>query len=204
MQVCLPVKVVILDPNQFFCTGLEICLVKAGYSVLGHACHLLDLLEPPGGCVPNLVAIGPNFAEPEAFTLCRGLLRRWPNVKLILYTSHTADPLVQVDAFHMGIRAVLSPESSEPETMKTLQIVLAGSLTFTKEILKTHPITLTPREHDVLRLIAEGKSDREIAEAINLRVATVRNYSQQILEKLGVHSRHDALRRARRLGWLAS
>lgn len=204
MQAHQPVRVVIFDPIEFFRIGLERCLEKAGHSVLGHACHLSDLPETLEGCVPDLVVIGPNFAEPDAFTLGRELLRRWPNVKLILYTSNATDPLVQVDAFHMGIRAVLPPsENSQLEMMKAIQAVLAGDPMFTKAISKTHPATLTPREHDVLRLIAEGKSDREIAKALNLRVTTVRNYSQQILEKLGVHSRHDALRRARRLGWLA-
>lgn len=64
------------------------------------------------------------------------------------------------------------------------------------------PIVLTPREREVLKLLAEGKTDREIAAALALSAAAVRNHSQHILEKLDVHNRHEAVRRARRLGWV--
>lgn len=50
--------------------------------------------------------------------------------------------------------------------------------------------------------MAEDKTDKEMAIAFCLSAATVRNHSQQLLEKLGVHTRHEAVRRARRLGWV--
>jgi DNA-binding NarL/FixJ family response regulator len=50
--------------------------------------------------------------------------------------------------------------------------------------------------------MAEEKTDRKIAITLSLSAATVRNHSQQILERLGVHNRREAVRRARRLGWV--
>ena len=81
---------------------------------------------------------------------------------------------------------------------------MTGHQLFSRGILSLafQQIELTARERTVLKLLAESKTDREIAAALGLSVATVRNHSQHILEKLGVHNRHEAVRRARRLGWL--
>jgi DNA-binding CsgD family transcriptional regulator len=62
---------------------------------------------------------------------------------------------------------------------------------------------LTDREHEVLRLIAEGKTDREIAEVLYVSRRTVNGHVASILGQLAVHSRSEAVTRARELGWLA-
>jgi two-component system response regulator DesR len=61
---------------------------------------------------------------------------------------------------------------------------------------------LTVREQRVLQLMAEGRTAREVAAALGLAVSIIRNPSQRILKKLGVHSRAEAVRRARRRGWI--
>jgi PAS domain S-box-containing protein len=65
----------------------------------------------------------------------------------------------------------------------------------------THPV-LTPREMEVLRLLADGESTRQIADQLGLAIATVRNHVQRILHALGAHSRLEALAIARREGLL--
>lgn len=154
------------------------------------------------GRVPDLAAIGPNFIEPEAFALCRELLSLWPGVRLILYTGHAHDPLVQADAFHTGIKAVLAREAGEAETLATIAAIQSGGVLFAEAIRKSRPAALTAREKEVLRLMAAGKTDKEIAVELMLSVATVRNHHQRILEKLDVHEKREAVRRGRRLGWV--
>jgi DNA-binding NarL/FixJ family response regulator len=80
---------------------------------------------------------------------------------------------------------------------------MAGHPLFSREILSLAfwPTELTAREREVLKLLAEGKTDREIAAALVLSLPTVRKHSQKVLEKLDVHERREAVRRARRLGW---
>src|SRR5690606_18622779 len=63
---------------------------------------------------------------------------------------------------------------------------------------------LTPREHDVLRLLAEGLTNSEIAEALVLSTETVRWYTKQLYSKLGVHHRVKAVAQARALGLVGS
>jgi DNA-binding NarL/FixJ family response regulator len=67
---------------------------------------------------------------------------------------------------------------------------------------RANPAGLTARELDVLRLVAEGKTDRKIAELLHISRRTVGSHVANILGHLGVHSRHDAVDRARELGLL--
>jgi len=120
------------------------------------------------------------------------------------FSRHANDPLFQADAANAGASACLPREASEQECLSTIAAVMAGHPLFAREILSLafRPAELTAREREVLQLLAEGKTDREIADALVLSITTVRKHSRQILEKLDVHTRHEAVRRARRLGWV--
>jgi DNA-binding NarL/FixJ family response regulator len=191
-----------IDPSHFFREGMESCLFKAGFQPLSHAHSLAEALQALNGRVPALAAIGPNFTEPEAFALCRELLALWPDVQILLYTGHANDPRVQADAFHSGIRAVLTREAGEAETRATIAAIQRGEALFAEAIRKSRPPSLTEREREVLKWMAEGKPDREIAHEMNVSYSTARTYAQRILEKLNVHERREAVWRGRRLGWL--
>lgn len=193
-----------IDPSRFFRDGLESCLVTAGFQPLSHATSLAEVVRDLAGRTPDLAAVGPNFTEPEAFALCRELLRRWPAINILLYTGHAADPLVQIDAFHTGVRAVLPREAGEAETLATMAQIEAELPMFTQAIRASRPAALSPREVDALKLMAEGKTDQVIARELNVSYTTARTYAQRILEKLNVHERREAVRRGRRLGWLPS
>lgn len=197
-----PAIAITIDPSHFFREGMESCLFKAGFQPLCHTHSLAEALQALNGRVPDLAAIGPNFSEPEAFALCRELLALWPGVLLILYTGHAADPLVQADAFHTGIRAVLPREAGEAETLAAIAALRSGEALFAEAIQKARPAALSEREREVLKWMAEGKTDKEIAAELVLSVATVRNHHQRILEKLEVHEKREAVRRGRRLGWV--
>ncbi len=191
-----------IDPSGFFRDGLESCLVKAGFRPLSHALSLAEAVRDLAGRTPGVAAVGPNFTEPEAFAISREMLARWPNVQIILYTGHAADRLVQADAFHTGLQAVLPREAGEAETLATIARIEAGLPMFTQEIHASRLVAPSPRELDALKLMAEGTPDTEIAHKLNVSYSTARTYAQRILQKLNVHERREAVRRGRRLGWL--
>lgn|SRR5574341_1207513 len=193
-----------IDPSPFFREGAQSCLVKGGCEVLAHARSLAEAEQSLGPFVPDLALIGPDFPEHECLALCRESMRRWPKVKLILYSRHANDPLFLADAARAGANACLPREAGDEASIAAIVAVMAGHQLFPREILSQalQPIGLTTREQEVLKLMAGGKTDREIAAALTLSPATVRNHSQRIVEKLGVHERREAVRCARRLGWL--
>lgn len=91
---------------------------------------------------------------------------------------------------------------TDEEYLAIIANAIAGHQLFTREILSLafQAITLTAREREVLQLVIEGRTDPEIASVLAIKVPTVHNHTQHILEKLGVHDRHEAVRRARRRG----
>ncbi len=195
------VQAVIVDPRPLFCDAVRACLAKGGHIVVGQAQTLQDVLRQADSLRPNLAIIGPDLAEQD-LSICRELSERLPTLKIILFTEHASDPLFLMDAAYVGVSGCVPPEITESEILAVIAQVMGGQQLFSREILADafRPLELTARERDVLRFMAEGKTDREIAAALKLSYSTIRNHVQRILEKLSVHSRQQAVWRARHRG----
>ena len=197
-------QAVIIDPSSLFREGAHRCLVNGGHVGLAQVRSLEEAVQRLGTLIPDLALIGPNFPEYESLAVCRELIHCWPFLKIIVFTRHAEVPLFQADAAGAGANACLPRAAGEAETLEAIAAVMAGHQLFAREILSQvlRPMVLTAREREVLKLLVARKTDREIASLLTLSVFTVRNHSQRILEKLEVHDRQEAARRARRLGWL--
>jgi DNA-binding NarL/FixJ family response regulator len=198
------VRAVVIDPNPLFYEGISHYLSRSGHLVLAQAPNIEIGLRQVRSLSPNLVMLGPHLAQEESLSFCREIAGRWPGIKIIVVTRQAKDALFQADAAYSGAAACLPADVSEQECLSAIKAVMRGHLLFSRDILSQafQPISLTEREREVLRLLAEGRTDREVADRLKLAVSTVRNHSQRILEKLGVHSRVEAIRRARRRGWV--
>jgi DNA-binding NarL/FixJ family response regulator len=195
------VRALIVDPRPLFRTALQACLTKVGGVVVeqcadfDEACQRVEMLKP------DLMVLGPHLAE-AGLSVCREIYRRLPTLKVIIFTAHADNLLFQADAVYAGVAACVRPEITDEELLTVVARVMVGERLFSPEIfaLAFQPIDLTGREREVLRLMVNGKSDREIAHTLKLKFNTVRNHTQHILEKLGVHSRQEAVWRARHRG----
>jgi DNA-binding NarL/FixJ family response regulator len=194
-------RALIIDARPLFGEALRACLAKGGYRILGQVHGVDEALQQIEAMDPNLVIVGPHRAE-TGLLLCRELISRQPTLKIILFTAHADDLLFQADAVYTGVTACVRPETTSEELLTVIVQVMAGQRLFSHEIfaLAFQPIELTERERDVLRLMADGKTDREIADTLSLKFNTVRNHTRHILEKLSVNSRQEAIWRARGRG----
>lgn len=197
-------RVIVVEVGSLFFEGMRHCLEIGRHVVLAHSRNLEEALQHLDLHRPDLAVIGPNLPEYESLAVCREIICRWPDTKTVLFSPYSEDPLFQADAVYAGAAACLLPVVACEDFLQAVAAVLAGQKLFSYEVLAHgfQPIALTPRERDVLKLLAEGKTDREIADKLTLQTRTVRNHSQRLLEKLGVSGRKDALRRAHRRGWL--
>lgn len=195
-------RVIIVDPTQYFCTGMRNCLAAGKHVVLGEARNLEEALHQLETLNPDLVVIGQNIAEHESLEICREITSRWPHIKTIIYTTLADDPLFQTDAVYAGASACLPIGTGDAECLAAITAVMSGHQLFPREILTEglHPVALTPREREVLKLLAEGKTDKEIAQTLTLAFRTVRNHAHNILQKLDSRNRHEAVQRAKRRG----
>jgi DNA-binding NarL/FixJ family response regulator len=200
MTETVAVRATIVDSRPLFRDAIRACLTKGGYVVLSQARDFDEAMRQADSLHPDLMIVGPHLAE-SSLTVCREIVIHLPTVKVILFTAHADEVLFQADAVHAGVASCLRPESTTDECLAVIAKVMAGHQFFSNEILSLafEPIKLTARELAVLRLMAEGKSDREIAATLGVTISTIRNHTQHILEKLNVHHR-QALWRARSRG----
>lgn len=191
----------VIDPRPLFGGAMRACMSKGGYALLGQALTLSEGLSQVDSLQPDLLIVGPHVGE-SGLTICRESRHRSPTLKSILFTAHTDDSLFQADAAYAGVTALVRPESTNEELLAVIAKVMTGQPFFSQEFLAlaSQPINLTARELEVLKLMAEEKTDHEMSDALGLKVSTVRNHVQRILEKLSVRSRREAIWRAQHRG----
>jgi DNA-binding NarL/FixJ family response regulator len=122
--------------------------------------------------------------------------REFPDARIIVLTTYSGDVQV-VRAIRAGARAFLLKRQVHRELLETIRAVHAGQRRIPQEIaveLVDHPRDdLTPREIDVLRLIASGNANKEIADQLSIGEASVKSYVTNILSKLDAKDRAHAV-----------
>lgn len=125
------------------------------------------------------------------------ILKESPNARIIVLTTYSGD-LQALRALKAGARAYLLKRQVHKELLETIRAVHAGQKRIPQEIaveLVDHATTddLTPREIDVLRLIANGNANKEIADRLSIGEASVKSHVANILSKLGANDRAHAV-----------
>lgn len=129
-------------------------------------------------------------------------VRKYQNVKVIIVTTFKRSGYFQ-RAIRSNVDAYVLKDRSVADLMKTIQKVLSGGKEYSPELMEnviSNP--LSEQEIKILSLIAQGKTSKEIACTLFLSNGTVRNYTSNIFDKLGVNNRLEALKIAREKYWL--
>ncbi|CNE54323.1 TPA: DNA-binding response regulator [Streptococcus agalactiae] len=129
-------------------------------------------------------------------------VRKYQNVKVIIVTTFKRSGYFQ-RAIRSNVDAYVLKDRSVADLMKTIQKVLSGGKEYSPELMEnviSNP--LSEQEIKILSLIAQGKTSKEIACTLFLSNGTVRNYTSNIFDKLGVNNRLEALKIAREKDWL--
>lgn len=200
----------LVDENDIFRAGLRDCLEAEEIAVIG------DEVGDPATAwsriqtdPPELVLLHSCLPPTGGVPLCKRITEQYPEIKVILTDPDPSadNNLGYAQAFRAGARACLPREHLfHEECIATVQAVLAGQCLLDESIrlraIQLEP--LTPREENVLALVALGEPNASIAQALHLTEGTVRNYVSRILAKLRVTDRHDTVLYARRLGLIAN
>jgi len=123
--------------------------------------------------------------------------------KVIILTTFARSGYFQ-RALKAGVRGYLLKDSPSEELASSIRNIVAGKRIYAPELmddLYTEENPLTEREREVLELIADGRNTKEIAEQLNIKTGTVRNYISAILEKLEVTNRIEAITQSKEKGW---
>jgi two-component system response regulator DesR len=148
---------------------------------------------------PQLVVVSTSLGGRSALELCRAFKEHKPHVRVVLM-SGDGQVSAALASLH-GAVASLSKQLPRAAIAIALQRVAEGARVFPKDTGPS-PVQLSPRELDILRHVACGMSNPEVARAVNLSRHTVKQHTSAVYRKLGVRNRAQAASRAQELGLL--
>lgn len=186
--------VMIADDHTLVAQGLA-SLIEDKYEVLATVANGRELLKAAETRAPHLALIDISMPDMAGLEAAEKLLLQAPNCKIIFVSMHSKPEFVR-EAFSAGAMGYVLKRSAASELVDAMQEVMKGNAYISPQIagdvLTTflHPKTapLTDRQRQVLRLISEGRSGKEIAQSLNISVKTAQFHKTTIMEKLGVHT----------------
>lgn len=193
-----PIRIFIVDDHAVVRLGLKTMLEsEADMKVVGSAASGSEALEAIPKLLPDVVLVDLRMREMSGHTLLNELRRSSPQVRSVVLTTYHSDEDV-FGAMKAGAMAYILKSSSLEQVTDAIRKVHAGGSSIPAHIaqqlaqrLARHP--LSARELEILRLIARGMKNREIAEKLCISENTVRNHVVSLLEKLGVRDRTEAI-----------
>ncbi len=189
-------RLLIVDDHPLFRVGLKAMLERQGFKVVGEASNGREAVEKALTLTIDAVLLDIKMPDMDGIEAARELRRRGFEGSIVMLTTFT-EPALQVEAARAGANAFLSKEASPLEVAEVLEALKEGRM----RRFEPPPLPdLTARELEVLRLLAEGLSSKQIAMRLDLSPETVRDYTKKLYLKLDAHGRVEALEHARRLG----
>jgi len=189
-------RLLIVDDHPLFRVGLKAMLERQGFKVVGEASNGREAVEKALTLTIDAVLLDIKMPDMDGIEAARELRRRGFEGPIVMLTTFT-EPALQVEAARAGANAFLSKEASPLEVAEVLEALKEGRM----RRFEPPPLPdLTARELEVLRLLAEGLSSKQIAMRLDLSPETVRDYTKKLYLKLDAHGRVEALEHARRLG----
>ena len=205
-----PVRILIADDHHLIRDGVRAILeAEAGWTVCGEASTGPETIEKALELQPDVILLDYSLPGMNGLEVTRHL-RRSIDVPILLVTMIDDAEIVQqavlcgatgylhkADAGRTLVEAVTTILSRRPFISERLRISpMSGYASHDLAALDTEPTPLTPREGEVLRLIAEGRANKEVASSLGISVKTAETHRARIMKKLDVHSITELVRYA--------
>jgi DNA-binding NarL/FixJ family response regulator len=192
------IRVLTVDDHPLLREGIAVLIdTQADMQLIGEASNGREALERFRNHHPDITLMDLQMPEVSGIDAISAIRGEFPDARIIVLTTHAGDFQV-FRALKAGARAYLLKGSLREELLDTIRAVHAGQKRLSAEIaaeIAEHATdnVLTPREIDVLRLIAKGNANKEIARGLSLAEETVKVHVKNILAKLGVNDRTHAV-----------
>jgi len=206
------VRVLLADDHPVFRQGLRALLEREKFDVVGEASDGLEAIAAAERLQPQVVVIDLAMPALNGIDAVREITKRVPRAKAVLLTMHTEEYHV-LEALRAGAKACVSKTQAAEHLLQAIKDVCAGGVYLSPHVsgavvqaylakteLPYDP--LTPRERQVLQLIAEGKTTKETAAVLDVSVKTAETHRTNLMEKLDIHSTAGLVRYAIRRGLL--
>lgn len=200
-------RILVVDDHAVVRRGFQqLARETYGSLVLGEAQSAEEALDILRRDRWDLVVMDINLPGRSGLDILRDLRREWPGLPVVIYSMHPEEQYA-VRAFRAGASAYVTKASPVEELFRAIRKVMAGGRyvspwlaeRLAQDLAQDRAESADPlseREHEVLRLIASGRSASDIADDLHLSVKTVSTYRARALEKLGLHNTAELVRYA--------
>ena len=199
----MPIRILIADDHAVVRSGLRaLLLADPEIEVVGEAKDGSETLELAGTLHPDVVLLDVTMPPENGIKTAKRLKAEYPEIVLLFLTMHEDEALLH-EALRAGAAGYVTKRAEEAEILQAIHAVIHGDIyvhpAMTRALLH-RPVTtehrrgmpevsLTRRELDVLRLLAKGNTNRQIAGVLDLSMRTVENHRANLMGKLGLVSR---------------
>ncbi len=195
------IKILIVDDHPVVRKGLLSCLAaQENLKIVGEAANGTEAVRLVKELTPDIVLMDLSMPEMDGLAVTEALRKVAPQIKvLILSMQSNRESVLRI--IKAGARGYVLKDAPTEELVLALETVQAGEAYFSKPVAQialnqyvsdaddTRPVAkLSERERQVLALIAEGKSNKEIAMHLGIGVRTIETHRERIMRKLNVHS----------------
>ena len=210
-------KIVLADDHVLIRQGLKKLIEENRHlEVVGEAGDGLELLDLLEHTVPDLIILDISMPHLRGIEVINEVKRLYPKVKILMITMHKSEQYF-LCAMSAGADGYLLKEDSDSELINAIDVVIHGEIyisphlaeEFSDEVIRNYrekgifPCeTLTNREIEVLRLVAEGLTSKEIAEMLSISIRTVEHHRANLLKKLNLKNTADLIKHAIQNGFI--
>ena len=204
------IRIVLAEDHTIVLEGLRALLEQEGFEIVGQANDGLAALELVGRLKPDVAIMDIAMPSLNGVDTARQIARVSPDTRIILLTVHEENQYV-VEALRAGVSGYIVKTKAARDLVQAIQDVARGAVYLSpglshaavKAYLENSEQTeasLTPREREVLQLIAEGKSTKEVATILGISPKTADSHRSRMMEKLDIHETASLVRYAIRQG----
>ncbi len=194
------VKILLVDDHPLVRDGLRARLEAAPHlRVVGEAGSGQEALELAGRCQPDLVLMDVNMRGGSGIDATARLTARYPGIAVLILSMHDKPEYVS-QAMQAGARGYVLKDAPGKDIVLAIETVMGGGIYYSAALARqlASPLAadnqLTSREQEVLRHIAAGQSNKQIARELDLSVRTVETHRLNIKRKLGIEGQAELIR----------
>ena len=207
----MAIKVIIADDHAIVRAGLRTLITSENdLELIGEATGGLEAIEKVNQFSPDVLVLDISMPDKDGIDVLRTLKEEGKKCAILVLTVHEDDALLR-EAVRLGAGGYILKHAAESELIAAIRSVFRGELyihpKMIRSLLQPEPLpgkagnstmeNLTSREVEVLKLIVQGYTNKQVADELSISIRTVEGHRANLTDKLGIRSRVDLLRYAR-------